>query len=145
MLNVLRQKGVSKKVLWFITIIIVLSFGLFGVARRWDYHLNSAGTIYGQSVSLRNFERAYRDSRDQALILYGDQYAKVGNISAPWLGAIFAPSQVSSEFGAQVEAVRPGSPAEAVGMGWKLEERPNGTAGRGDGCLRLRAASRADG
>ncbi len=79
MLSILRHKGVSKKVLWFITVIIVLSFGVFGAASRWDHTLNSAGKIYGRSVSLRDFERAYLDSRDQALILYGDQLSKLGN------------------------------------------------------------------
>jgi len=79
MLSILRHKGVSKKVLWFITVIIVLSFGVFGVASRWDHTLNSAGKIYGRSISLRDFERAYLDSRDQALILYGDQLSKLGN------------------------------------------------------------------
>ncbi|MDO8675765.1 MAG: peptidylprolyl isomerase [Candidatus Omnitrophota bacterium] len=78
MLSILRHKGVSKKVLWFITVIIVLSFGVFGAASGWD-STNSAGKIYGQSVSLRDFERAYMDSRDQALILYGDQLSKLGD------------------------------------------------------------------
>jgi peptidyl-prolyl cis-trans isomerase D len=80
MLSILRHKGVSKKVLWFITVIVVLSFGVFGAASRWDHTINSAGKIYGHGVSLRDFERAYLDSRDQALILYGDQFSKLGNM-----------------------------------------------------------------
>ncbi len=79
MLNILRHKGVAKKVLWFITVIIVLSFGVFGVASRLDNTVNSAGKIYGHNVSLREFERAWRDSRDQAIMLYGDQFFKVGS------------------------------------------------------------------
>ena len=79
MLNVLRHKGVAKKVLWFTTGIIVLSFGFFGVANRLDHSVNSAGKIYGKSVSIRDFEKAYYDTRDQAIMLYGDQFFKYGS------------------------------------------------------------------
>ncbi len=78
MLNVLRHKGVAKKVLWFVTAIIVLSFGFFGVANRIDNSINSAGKMYGKSVSIRDFEKAYYDTRDQAIMLYGDQFFKYG-------------------------------------------------------------------
>ena len=79
MLNVLRHKGVAKKVLWFTTVIIVLSFGFFGVASRYDHSNNTAGKIYGKNVSLRDFEKAYYDTRDEAIMMYGDQFFKYGD------------------------------------------------------------------
>ena len=78
MLNVLRHKGFSRKILWAVSAIIILSFGLFGTAYRMDNVLNSAGKIYGQSVSLQDFQHAYLDGRDQAIIKYGDQFFKSG-------------------------------------------------------------------
>ncbi|MBI3602444.1 MAG: peptidyl-prolyl cis-trans isomerase [Candidatus Omnitrophica bacterium] len=79
MLNILRHKGISKKILWVIAVIIILSFGVFGTAWRMDNSVNSAGKMYGRSVSIRDFNKAYLDSRDQAIMLYGDQFFKLGN------------------------------------------------------------------
>ncbi len=79
MLNILRHKGVAKKVLWFTTSIIVLSFGFFGVASHIDRSINIAGKMYGHGVSVRDFNRSYLDSRDAAILLYGDQFFKYGN------------------------------------------------------------------
>ncbi len=80
MLSILRHKGVSKKILWVVTTIIILSFGFFGVASRMDHTVNSAGKIYGQSISLRDFEKAYLDARDQAILTYGDRFFKMGSM-----------------------------------------------------------------
>lgn len=45
------------------------------------------------------------------------QFATTGNISTAWMGAIFYPSSPDApSFGAWVELVRPGSPAEAAGL-----------------------------
>lgn len=79
MLSMLRHKGVSQKILWVVAGIIILSFGVFGTAYRLDTTINSAGKIFGQSVPLRDFEKAYLDSRDQGLINYGDRFMKMGN------------------------------------------------------------------
>src|SRR5277367_3168479 len=78
MLEVLRKKGVNKTILWIIAIIIILSFGVFGTAYRIDNIVNSAGTMYGHSVSTKDFQQAYLDARDQAIRLYGDEYFKNG-------------------------------------------------------------------
>ncbi len=75
MLEVLRRKGVNKTILWFIAIIIILSFGVFGTAYRID-NGTSAGTMYGHSVSMKNFQQAYLDARDQAIRAYGDEFFK---------------------------------------------------------------------
>lgn len=78
MLEVLRKKGVNKTILWIIAVIIILSFGVFGTAYRLDNIINSAGTMYGHSVSSQDFRQAYYDARDQAIRLYGDEYFKNG-------------------------------------------------------------------
>ena len=79
MLEVLRKKGVNKTILWIIAIIIILSFGVFGTAYRLDNTVNSAGTMYGHSVSIKDFQTAYLDARDQAIRAYGDEFFKNGN------------------------------------------------------------------
>ena len=79
MLEVLRRKGVNKTILWFIAIVIILSFGVFGTAYRLDNTINSAGTMYGHNVSIKDFQQAYLDARDQAIMLYGDEFFKNGN------------------------------------------------------------------
>ena len=79
MLEVLRKKGVNKTILWIIAIVIILSFGVFGTAYRLDNTVNSAGTMYGHSVSIKDFQQAYLDARDQAIRLYGDEFFKNGN------------------------------------------------------------------
>ncbi len=79
MLSVLRHKGVAKKVLWFTTIIIVLSFGFFGIANRLDHSINSAGKMYGHNISPQDFQKAYYDTRDAAILMYGDNFFKYGN------------------------------------------------------------------
>ena len=79
MLEVLRRKGVNKTILWFIAIVVILSFGVFGTAYRLDNTVNSAGTIYGHNVSMKDFQQTYLDARDQAIRTYGDEFFKNGN------------------------------------------------------------------
>src|ERR1700722_7738547 len=79
MLEVLRKKGVNKTILWIIAIIIILSFGVFGTAYRLDNTVNSAGTMYGHNVNIKEFQTAYYDARDQAIRTYGDEFFKSGN------------------------------------------------------------------
>lgn len=79
MLEVLRKKGVNKTILWVIAIIIILSFGVFGTAYRLDNTVNSAGSIYGHNVSIKDFQQAYLDARDQAIRIYGDEFFKNAN------------------------------------------------------------------
>src|SRR5277367_2454996 len=79
MLEVLRRKGVNKTILWIIAIIIILSFGVFGTAYRLDNTINSAGTMYGHNVNIKDFQQAYLDARDQAIRTYGDEFFKNGN------------------------------------------------------------------
>ena len=79
MLKLLRKKGFAKKVLWFIAIIIILSFGFFGTAylltdnKPADY----AGTIFGKNVSAEDFGKAYQAVYVQALIRFGDKFSEI--------------------------------------------------------------------
>jgi len=79
MLEVLRKKGVNKTILWIIAIIIILSFGVFGTAYRLDNTINSAGSMFGRNVNVKEFQQAYLDARDQAIRTYGDEFFKNGN------------------------------------------------------------------
>ena len=79
MLEVLRKKGVNKAILWIIAIVVILSFGVFGTAYRLDNTVNSAGTIYGHNINIKDFQQAYQDARDQAIRLYGDEFFKKGS------------------------------------------------------------------
>lgn len=79
MLKTLRKKGVAKKVLWVVAIIIILSFGFFGTAYLLTGSTgpSHAGKIFGKTVSIRDFENAYQDVRIQAIMRYGDNYQQV--------------------------------------------------------------------
>ena len=79
MLEVLRKKGVNKTILWIIAVIVILSFGVFGTAYRLDNTVNSAGTIYGHNISIKDFQQAYDDARDQAIRIYGDKFFRSSN------------------------------------------------------------------
>lgn len=79
MLEILRKKGVNKTILWIIAIVIILSFGVFGTAYRLDNTVNSAGTMFGHNISIKDFQQAYLDARDQAIRQYGDEFFKNGN------------------------------------------------------------------
>ena len=79
MLEILRRKGVNKTILWIIAIVVILSFGIFGTAYRLDNSVNSAGTMFGHNVNIKDFEQAYSDARDQAIRIYGDEYFKKGS------------------------------------------------------------------
>ena len=79
MLKLLRKKGFAKKVLWFVAIIIILSFGFFGTAylltdnEPTDY----AGTIFEKKVSAEEFGKAYQAVYIQALIRFGDKFSEI--------------------------------------------------------------------
>ena len=80
MLKVLRHKGVAKKVLWVIAGIIIISFGFgFGISRySGNVSLtDSAGKVFGQKISIKEFRDTLLDTRDQAMMMYGDNFRKV--------------------------------------------------------------------
>jgi len=79
MLKLLRKKGVAKKILWVIAIIIIISFGFFGTAYRLANSKNpgSAGTIFGKNISSEDFSKAYQAVYTQALIRFGDKFKEI--------------------------------------------------------------------
>mgnify|MGYP001599009548 CR=1 FL=1 len=81
MLKTLRKKGVAKKILWFIAVIIIISFGFFGTANYLSNTptggLTYAGKIFGHKISLEEFDRGYQHTRLQALLKYGENFDKI--------------------------------------------------------------------
>ncbi len=80
MLKHLRKKGVSKKILWVVAFVIVISFGFFGTANylRNDQLSGAyAGSIFGQKIPLKDFQENYHHARNQALLQYGENFNKV--------------------------------------------------------------------
>lgn len=79
MLKILRKKGVAKKILWVIAIVIILSFGLFGTA---NYLTNNApvtyaGKVFGKTVSFDEFSTSLTHTRTQAIMNYGENFQKI--------------------------------------------------------------------
>ena len=79
MLRILRKKGVAKKILWAVAVIIIISFGFFGVNSRLDGDKGSApaGKVFGKSISLLDFQKNYSATENQAQMLYGENFYKV--------------------------------------------------------------------
>jgi peptidyl-prolyl cis-trans isomerase D len=80
MLKNLRKKGVAKKVLWIIAGIIIVSFGFgFGVSRySSSLSMTSAvGKMFGKPVTFKDFEKYSADTRDQAILMHGDNFRKI--------------------------------------------------------------------
>jgi len=79
MLKILRKKGVMKKIIWGVVIVIIIAFGFGGTL----YLLNDAGStsyagkIFGQKISFDDFEKVYRDVRIQAIMRYGDNFRNI--------------------------------------------------------------------
>ena len=76
----LRNNEFKKKVLWFVTIIIILSFGVFGTAYLVVGNQNrtpSAGAIFGRKIKLPDFLQEEKMAEVQAMMHYGDNYSKV--------------------------------------------------------------------
>ncbi|MBF0386620.1 MAG: peptidyl-prolyl cis-trans isomerase [Candidatus Omnitrophica bacterium] len=83
MLKVLRHKGVAKKVLWVVSGIIIISFGFgFGMSSYSSKFslTDAAGKAFGKKVSIKDFRQKYLDSRDQAMMMYGDSFSKVSSM-----------------------------------------------------------------
>ncbi|MGE0267984.1 MAG: SurA N-terminal domain-containing protein [Candidatus Omnitrophota bacterium] len=79
MLKVLRNKELKKKVIWFVAVIIIISFGFFGTAYllTGGGQSNTAGKIFGKSIDLQDFEKAYKIVQIQAIMRYGENFTKV--------------------------------------------------------------------
>lgn len=78
MLNVLRKKGIAKKVLWIVAGLIILSFGFMGQAYLLDgSNGNYAGKVFGRKVSREEFAKNYRHTSIQALMQYGESFYRI--------------------------------------------------------------------
>lgn len=79
MLKILRKKGVAKKILWGITFVIIISFGLWGQSYvlRQSGRPDYAGKIFGRKISLEEFQRHFELTQAQAMIQYGDEFGKI--------------------------------------------------------------------
>lgn len=76
MLKILRKKGVAKKILWVIAVVIIISFGFFGTA----YLIKSpsyAGEIFGRKISQDEFDKIYDHTRIQAIVRYGKDFYQI--------------------------------------------------------------------
>ncbi len=78
MLKFLRKKGVMKKILWVVAVLIIISFGFFGTANYLNRRRrNFAGIIFGQRVSFDKFREALFYARNQAIMTYGQNFFKI--------------------------------------------------------------------
>jgi len=80
MLKLLRKKGVAKKVIWLVAIVIIISFGFLGTAYLLtpeDTKASYAGKIFGKKISFRDYDTAYNHSRIQAILRHGAEYQKI--------------------------------------------------------------------
>src|SRR3989338_7006577 len=80
MLKFLRKKGIAKKVLWVLAIVIIISFGVFGTANYLQFQNNAvsyAGKIFGKQISFDDFEKSFQHARYQSILRYWDNYQKI--------------------------------------------------------------------
>jgi len=80
MLRILRKKGVAKKILWVLAVIITISFVFWGISSsmlRREKTASYAGKIFGHTVSYRDFENALQHMRNQAILRYGENFYKI--------------------------------------------------------------------
>ncbi|MDP8266337.1 MAG: SurA N-terminal domain-containing protein [Candidatus Aceula meridiana] len=79
MLKILRKKGIAKKLLWVLAIIITLSFMLWGVSSSLQQtsSVKSAGRIFNRKVSFEDFQRALLHVRNQAIMRYGENFYQI--------------------------------------------------------------------
>jgi len=82
MLKALRKKGVAKKVIWAVAIIIIISFGFFGTAYllTGSGRTGYAGKLFGKKISIDDFNKVYQDTRIQAIRQYGYNLNKVAHL-----------------------------------------------------------------
>ncbi len=84
MLKVLRKKGVAKKILWFLAVIIILAFGVFGTAYQMDSAAEKkakyAGKVFGHKIKTAAFENQREETLIVDKINYGNNFMRVKNL-----------------------------------------------------------------
>ncbi len=79
MLRFLRKRGNIKKIMWALVILIIPAFVLWGGGSsiRSRGLPKYAGEIFGKKISFRRYEASLSACRNQALLIYGDNFNKV--------------------------------------------------------------------
>lgn len=79
MLKILRKKGIAKKIIWAIAVVIIISFGFLGTAYLItdQFSDNYAGRIFGRKISLQDYQKAFQQVQTQAIMRYGDNFQQI--------------------------------------------------------------------
>ncbi len=77
MLKILRRKGVAKRILWVIAVVIIISFGFFGTAYLFTNPPSYAGEVFGRKIPQDEFEKIYNHTRIQAIVRYGKDFYQI--------------------------------------------------------------------
>lgn len=84
MLKVLRKKGVSKVIFWFLAVIIILAFGVFGNAylmeEKAERQYKYAGKVFGKKVPFITFARQLNELTIVEKLIYGDNYRRIRHL-----------------------------------------------------------------
>lgn len=82
MLKVLRKKGVAKKIIWVIAVLIIISFGFLGTAYliTGQQQTTYAGEIFGKKISIEDYNKVYQNTRIQAVRQYGYNLEKIAGL-----------------------------------------------------------------
>ncbi|MFH1857070.1 MAG: SurA N-terminal domain-containing protein [Candidatus Omnitrophota bacterium] len=80
MLKFFRKKKTMKITFWFIAVIIISAFALWGIPSVFEKKSGSmpqyAGEIFGHKININKFIDAYHAARNQAIMTYGQDYQK---------------------------------------------------------------------
>lgn len=81
MLKTFRKEGVQKKILWVLAAVIIISFVFFGtMSTQLNQDPSSvAGRVFGKKVSITDFQRHYNNTRDQAIMIHGENFFKMAS------------------------------------------------------------------
>ena len=79
MLKFLRQKRTIKILLWIVAVVVIVAFVLWGAPTRLGEKQGRpkyAGEIFGKKIPFDKFIETYQASRNQAIIIYGNEFQK---------------------------------------------------------------------
>lgn len=81
MLKTFRKEGVQKKILWVLAAVIIISFVFFGtMSTQLNRDPSSvAGRVFGKKVSITDFQKHYNNTRDQAIMIHGENFFKMSS------------------------------------------------------------------
>ncbi len=79
MLKFLRQKRTIKILLWIVAVVVIVAFVLWGAPTRLGEKQGRpkyAGEIFDKKIPFDKFIETYQASRNQAIIIYGNEFQK---------------------------------------------------------------------